>query len=1855
MKHLKFTGFFTLSLLLLLSACSNLFENVLNEELQYKTGDDSLKTESSSSSSSSKTAVNAGLVVIKNSAQGVNQITYSSSQNIYYVGTVPDGFSDYTVDYTNGSKTNLLGIDDPVEFRCFANDSNASVKWTVTQIWRYIPVEETKTFKDNDGAEVVYRGISGQSAEKLSTAISVPYVTVSDVSTDSVIQADLPYGVSLVSCLVTADDSSYSTEYKILLTKKYVTTVATSSSDSDVANGNNVTSHGLVVVKATDPGRNAINYSSTTYEYEVGDSTGVNTSLDLTGRDDPVVFKCFTLDENATLSWSARYIKKYVPVADSNSGGIVSQYLEALESPVNFDFVAASESYSGTNPFMQYVSDSSNNVLKSDLPYGVTEVYATITGYNTDTSGNLVSSVTQYKVTLTKRYIITTATDTSSQEDDSGLVVLLSGTSGNQISYQPATLEYTLENLTGANENCAIKFFPEEPFFTTLSWTAVQTQTYESTVSDEVSSDGVTYTLTSGEFVDITGSQPNLIENGTLTTSTLTDGSMCAGNLPYGTTVVTVTATSTADYNSSTTYKITLKKKRVATNIDIESASGGIVNTVTNRGLVVLSASDDYKFNHIPYTFFSSLSSGNNKSYSLTVTAADNGEEGMKFRCYLADTDANLTWTTTQIKTFTAIPATKEVTDSFTGETRKVTYISGQEESECNNNLAYNFTGDGTNNEITLMIPYGVTQVKAVISATNEESTTYIINLTRNITSSSSSSSSGSESDTGSYSLLESLEVTVNSNTAGSSSATLSPEFSPTTTVYTLTVDEEADSLSIAAVAQALGADISDAEIVTKYGIVPGASGMNVSLVGGTSRISFTVTDETGVSRTYYIYVEKPADGDTTLSSLVYTPAASFANGVKGFTFSASNKGVSESSAAPYSMTLSADDRIDVSSLNFTATPNSKRTKAYYGISDSETEAPISWSSSFTKASVLSETVSFSDSDLSGVETANKVLWIKTVSDEYYHYDSGTNSYSTLKESDTTYHKVSIKKAGKASKKLTAMVVVATYEDESTKPVLTQTTSSVVAYEAEGTTVPSSAGITTFADKLDIYFRPLNKDQSVYYTALNTAHANDAENTNFLGYAASETALTKESGTSSVLGDSVNGYYHLTIGKIEGGTASKNDLPNGTTSVTICGETYTFVKPDLSTVSYSVSAGSTGSGVDKAWEDYIYLDNTVTSINMNFTTTQQNESIEVLSCEQTAGVDGASISEKQNAGWSLFHYNTTSGNNIVKWQLYVGNAAESLDDYTRKAESSDRSVIIPAGTTTLKIRVTNGGSSGTSTKDYTFYIIRAGDLESRLYRLTFGGVTPGNFKTNWNSGMSGKDFYYQAVNSKKETTFAVDAGSFTVSATAVSENATITLTKYHTNDVITSADESFYNSAAWEQGTLSDESELVTTGSVSQSYTLSTEDAGTLLFKFNVKGKDAASSSESSERNYYLFVSVEADKTAQLDSLKIVQKGTNETVSESERDDRTILGNSFDPETYKYSELSASLNYVGDIIITPTVYTKASITDASITRDGLDFIEFDAADIDESNVITLYYDSYIEHLGSYYTVSYTVQAQDASVEPVTYTANIEIPEYKEVTETKTYSVSSEYSYEVPSGYSSGLGYRFGSVIADDSSPFEGRFGGLDIVGSSTLDSSSPVWYESSFAASGIQFVVNVGGTNYGVGLNESGMAEKFYTFDYDSRTVTECSDDEKPNIELTVSPKFVYEDTVPYLALTFKLTNNSGSSVMLGGAIDTLVGTVEEATNSDNDSVSVVATNNGFTMNGYAYNFAVVLKNAYGVDDVDNIWYGPYEGGKFINNVFDSSATSGLSSGDSAATFSWNLGYDTSCEKTIRFTMNAVE
>ena len=373
-----------------LSACSNLFENIFNEDGSQKTGDDSLLPRDSSN-----TDITSGLVVIKNTDRSHNQITYDESQKIYFVGSVPDSYNDFTADYTNGSRQTLVGKDDPLEFRCFVNDSHAKVTWTAVQTWAYTAGQTVEKTSDSEGNEVVYKRLISQTAEKLASEKEVSLVKVNVEGADAV-EADLPYGVTVVTCSVLSDDGAYKSEYTIVLTKKYTINVADSS------NASNVTDHGLVVIKQTAPDRNAIEYSSTSYEYEVGDSSGVDTSLDLTGRDDPVVIKCYLLDEDAELDWSARWIKKYVPLWDSDSsdGGVVDQSLVILDSPVDFDFVKKDESYTKTNPFMRYLGES-NEILSSDLPYGVTEVCARITAYNEDVNGELVPYVNEYKITLT--------------------------------------------------------------------------------------------------------------------------------------------------------------------------------------------------------------------------------------------------------------------------------------------------------------------------------------------------------------------------------------------------------------------------------------------------------------------------------------------------------------------------------------------------------------------------------------------------------------------------------------------------------------------------------------------------------------------------------------------------------------------------------------------------------------------------------------------------------------------------------------------------------------------------------------------------------------------------------------------------------------------------------------------------------------------------------------------------------------------------------------------------------------------------------------------------------------------------------------------------------------------------------------------------------------------------------------------------------------------------------------------------------------------------------------------------------------------------------------------------------------
>ena len=1782
------------------TGCSNLFENIINDDLSFKNGDDTLFI------NLDKSEIERGLVVIKSSEKNVNQITYSSSQSNYFVGKVPAGYKDDKVDYKNGTKVNLFGKDGPVELRCFVNDSNAKIQWSLVQTWEYTPIYVTNITKDLDGNEVAFRGIKGQTSEKLDAPVAINFVQ-KKTNAASIITADLPYGVTVATCKVIADDEQYFSEYKIILTKEYIPSIA----DSPETDENNVTDHGLVVIKASAPGRNAINYSSTKYEYEIGDSTGKDISLDLTGRDDPVVFKCFTLDEKAELSWKAVQTKEYVPEWDANNSGIASQLLKELDKPVEFDFINSEEVYEGLNPFMQYLPNTKNE-LKSNLPYGVTEVYATITSENENEEGELVETITQYKVTLTKRYIITTGTNNSAEKNKTGLSVYANDKSGNLISYNPVVLNYTVDGLNGANDPVRVEFRPEEPDFTVVNWTAKQTHAYKAE-TETYSNGKISYTLQKGgKFVEL--EEPLDILDSAFSLEEDNEVYLCTGNLPYGKTVITVSAKSLDDKNSETTYKITFNKKQVSTNINIISASGEEMSTVVDRGLVVLGAQNE-SLNRISFN-------PSKTEYNVDdVVAADND---MKFRCYLADTDAKIEWNVKQIKEFTAVKKTytEEIYDEFLEKTvtNSYEYISEQEEFDCDKKLEFKTgtSGDVAANEIIATLPYGITKVTATITSENEAKTEYTILLRRDVckekvTEEDFKKSLEERKGDGNYSQLKELELKIVDDVdKENTKAKLTPEFKPSVTTYNLKVDEESDKISIEAIAAAEGAKIDQPKVITKYGEVTAVDGMTINLVGGKSRVTFKVTDETNISRTYTIYVEKPEDGDTTLESLDISPKVGFENGLAlDQELIRSEKGGSDSDKAKYNMTLSADSRVDVSNVTFKAVPTNKRTVVSYGISDSYDKIPAKWTTEFKKANPASETVTLGDDN---VATITKVLWIKTVSDKYYHPTA--TGYETEKRSDTTYHKIQLTKAGNKSQELTAVAIDVTYEDGTTKNINLQTAKTEVAKKAVDV-ITGIDKITTFADVVEIYFRPLDKDAAITYSIKNTENSETKDIT-------SDAKLEKISGACAKFNDGSNEYYKLTIGSVEKGSATTKDLPRGKTEVKIGGRIFTFTKPDLKDVNYTIETGDS----KVKWNYYIYLAHGETDLEMNITTRQQNQELsidETDGCMHTADASGKTITPEKVNEFNVKRDEENYPNNPTKWLVSV------------KA--------IPEGTTTLKLHVKNVNYSTT----ITYFIIREAATDTRLKTLTFDKTEAGKKDTNslsdfakdWNDGMNKSEYTY--VHSTK---LNVAAGVKTLSFEPVNPDAKVTVTRKHSYvSGLTAPD-----SSDWETGKTVEVKKSASSSEYSYSEEFKEENgddnAGSIMYSVKIESNETTET-----HTYNIIIHVEADKTVQLDALKIIQNGETDALS------RTILANSFKPEELNYNNLSASLNYKGNIVITPTKYAKARIIktvlkcgDEEITSTNTDGIT-----IAENGTITIPYSAYSEKLGKTYTVSYKVQAQDTSVETKTYTAAITIPEYKTITETTKASVTKEFSYDVATVNKGGLGYRFGSVIADQASKAKDLFGGMDIVG--TPDGNT--WYESSFGGSGFQFVLNIDEKDYWGKLGADGKLSTLYSYIENLKTKEKEWKvvDTPEGIDFEVKPQFVLEGDIQYLELEFVVTNTSGKPVKLGAVIDTLIGTVEESAVAANDRVKVVPTNNGFTMNGKNYSFSVLLKNAYGVDDVKEFWYGAYDPDNLLMKVFDETKKSGLNTNeDSAASFYWDIGEEeTVSSKKIRITMESVK
>lgn len=209
------------SLVLVLASCSNMFGGFMNDDQTYKTGVDSVTVNSSAESNpvnpnyeSTNTELSKGIVVIKKTRPAYNQIVFDPAyewdeendiRNVYQVGVVDedtdgDGVKDIdndeTVTPSHGSCVPLSIIDNPVLIKCYPSDSHARVEWSAV-----------RTRRGNLDSTV--------------TPIARPTeVSVNPaLGNDRECSISVPYGTTLVTVRIVADDNYYSKTYKIELNK----------------------------------------------------------------------------------------------------------------------------------------------------------------------------------------------------------------------------------------------------------------------------------------------------------------------------------------------------------------------------------------------------------------------------------------------------------------------------------------------------------------------------------------------------------------------------------------------------------------------------------------------------------------------------------------------------------------------------------------------------------------------------------------------------------------------------------------------------------------------------------------------------------------------------------------------------------------------------------------------------------------------------------------------------------------------------------------------------------------------------------------------------------------------------------------------------------------------------------------------------------------------------------------------------------------------------------------------------------------------------------------------------------------------------------------------------------------------------------------------------------------------------------------------------------------------------------------------------------------------------------------------------------------------------------------------------
>lgn len=192
-----------------------------------------------------------------------------------------------------------------------------------------------------------------------------------------------------------------------------------------------------------------------------------------------------------------------------------------------------------------------------------------------------------------------------------------------------------------------------------------------------------------------------------------------------------------------------------------------------------------------------------------------------------------------------------------------------------------------------------------------------------------------------------------------------------------------------------------------------------------------------------------------------------------------------------------------------------------------------------------------------------------------------------------------------------------------------------------------------------------------------------------------------------------------------------------------------------------------------------------------------------------------------------------------------------------------------------------------------------------------------------------------------------------------------------------------------------------------------------------------------------------------------------------------------------------------------------------------------------------------------------------------------------------------------------------------------------------IKSSRPTYNQITYSASQKDYVV---GSD-----SEVTNGTKVYLSSVDNPVTFKClTNDAHSTVEWTTVQTY---ESVAQTTTSEKTYTDTADSTKKS-TIKTTTVTRDNNGKQSADAATITQTNYGFDMSNAGYKFSVILNNATGVDNVDNLWYGKY--GKEDDCMWDNSKEAMKTSGvDTAVSYSWNLGSETSYTKTIRMSLIA--